>query len=274
MTAPSNHLRPHRRAVLAAGIGALAATPVGAADKTFSLADWTRYEIRLRARLADAGGEAFDESAAREILTLTNAVRARARAGACAWHPGLAATARAHAADLASRRYVEHLSPEGFDPSHRLWLMERRMIGSASENIAYRRASDATTPQQLMTLWRGSPKHWENLLNPRHTHAGFGLVRAEDRTYLVGLYAHPAAALSEPLPFRLSDPATIWRTLQGLPGDLRGGVGTPQGAGAGPRGAEGDTATERRSGVYQLNVRRRLDASTYELIGGPIFVWS
>lgn len=273
MTTPSSLHRPHRRTVLGAGLGALAA-PARAADKPFSLADWTRYETRLRARLADAAGEAFDEAAAREILTLTNSVRARARAAACVWHPGLAETARAHAADLASRRYVEHLSPEGFDPSHRLWLVERRMIGSASENIAYRRASQATTPQQLMTLWRGSPKHWENLLSPKHTHAGFGIVRAEDRTYLVGLYAHPAAALAEPLPFRLSDPATIWRTLQGLPANLRGGVGAPQGAGAGPRGSEDEVASERRSGVYQLNVRRRLDARSYELIGGPIFVWS
>src|SRR5688572_21532215 len=82
---------------------------------------WSHYEARLRARLADAGGGHFDEAAGQAALEATNRARAAAGAPAVVWHDELAQAARAHAADLAQRAYVEHLSPEGFDPSHRFW---------------------------------------------------------------------------------------------------------------------------------------------------------
>jgi len=148
---------------------------------TPAIGTWIMYEARLRARLADAAGGRFDPAAARELLALSNDARSADDRPALQWSPALAETARAHAADLAGRRYVEHLSPEGFDPSHRLGLIGRRTIGSTSENIAYSRGPQPAGSRKLMDLWRKSPRHWENLLDRRHTAAGFGVARLEDR---------------------------------------------------------------------------------------------
>lgn len=256
-----------RRAVLA-GTGALLAAPAWAAPPATDVKPWIAYEARLRARLGDAGGGRFDEPAAREVLSLTNGARGRSGATALQWHAELADTARAHAADLAHRDYVEHLSPETFDPSHRFWLLGRRTVGSPSENIAYHRGSAPASAAQLMNNWQGSAGHWRNLLNARHSHAGYGLVRVRDRAYLVGLYARPLGSLAAPLPFRMNDFADAREAMQGwddLGPDLRPTVGAPQGAGA-------VSPQSPRPWLMQLSLRRQVSAGTVEVIGGPIFV--
>src|SRR5690349_13299081 len=108
-----------RRSLLA-GLGSLVALPALASPAGVGPEAWLAYEARLRARLVDAGGGRFDAVAERRLLDLTNAARASNGAGACLWSDELALTARAHAADLADRGYVEHLAPEGFDPTHRI----------------------------------------------------------------------------------------------------------------------------------------------------------
>jgi hypothetical protein len=183
-----------RRTALAAGLAVFARPAVAddardAAPTAADAAAWGGYEQRLHARLADAGGGRFDEPTARTVLDLTN--KARASPAPAPW-PG---TTNWRGRPGARRRpgqraYVEHLTPEGFDPSHRLWLVGRTTIGSPSENIAYHRGGGApATAASLMGLWRGHPDHWRNVLRPSHTHAAFGLVRRGDRSYLVGLYA-------------------------------------------------------------------------------------
>src|SRR5690349_448240 len=142
-----------RRTTLAAGLAA-AAAPAFARDApeitvvmaardeappASAIDVWSAYEARLRARLADGGGGRFDDAGARAALALANQARAAVRAPALAWHDELAQSARAHAGDLAHSGKVEHLSAEGFDPSHRLWLLGRTTIGSPSENLAYHR---------------------------------------------------------------------------------------------------------------------------------------
>lgn len=251
-----------RRLLFAGGLAA-AGTLAHAAPSIANEKPWVAYEERLRARLSDAAGGRFDLPTAREVLNLTNAARRRAGASRLVWHEGLARTASAHAADLAGRGYVEHLSPEGFDPSHRFWLLDRRTIGSPSENIGYRRASTPATAGELMDAWRGSPPHWRNLLAKKHTHAGFGLVRLGDRAYVVGLYAQPSLTLPAAFPFRPTPESfgSAWRTI---PRELGVGVSTVQGGGW--SGADGAAR------VMQLSHERRIDAKASVLIGGPIYV--
>lgn len=250
----------HRRALLAAG----AALWTGAAGRNTSTSAWVAYEARLSTRLGDAGGGRFDRPTARDLLALTNLARRSAGAMPVAAHDELAATARAHAADLAARAYVEHLSPEGFDPSDRLSLVGRTLLGSTSENIAYHRGPDPAGAPALMKLWRDSPRHWGNLLRDKHTHAGFGVARKGDRVYAVGLYARPDGELAEPVPFRVQSRDEIERALAGRVErvswqPLAGGRGT------------GPDMTP--PGVYQLIAQRRRDARTWDLLPGPIFVW-
>ena len=66
---------PSRRLLLA-GLGGLLATPVAArAIPSAAEEVWLAYEARLRARVADAGGGAFQAASERELLSLTNAAR-------------------------------------------------------------------------------------------------------------------------------------------------------------------------------------------------------
>ena len=262
-----------RRAVLT-GAAALTLPVPAAAGPARSLTGWSDYEARLRARLADAGGGRFDLAAARELADLTNAARAQAGAPACDWDEALAETARAHAADLAGRAYVEHLSPEGFDPSDRLGLLGRATIGSTSENIAYHRGPTQVGADQLMRLWRNSPQHWMNLLRPKHSHAAFGVARRADRVYAVGLYARPDGTLSAPLPFRVATADEVMLSVSDLPADvtalwlddhLRSGLGL--------RFSTGQEFAYTPSGVYRLRLDRRTAGRAYESLWGPIFIW-
>lgn len=260
-----------RRGVVGAGLALVAvrAAAQGARDVAPPASDvetWSAYEARLRRRLADAGGGEFDAAGARALLVLTNAARERSGAARLTWHDELAQAAAAHAADLADRGYLEHVAPEGFDPSHRFWLTGRTTIGSPSENIAYHRGSGPpATPPHLFELWRHSAGHWRNLLRPGHSHAGYGLVRRADRAWLVGLYARPVAALTEPLPFRAHGPQ-IARALASLNGELRARISVPQGSRIG--------AVDGAPPVMQITALRPVETGRFDVIGGPIFLAS
>lgn len=235
-------------------------TVVDAAPAATDVAAWTAYEARLRARLADGR---FDAQGADAALATTNSLRLAAGAPPLTWHAELAETARAHAADLAARRYVEHLSPEGFDPSHRFWLLARTTIGSPSENIAYHRGEGPPAPAgRMVERWRQSPGHWQNVLRASHTHAGYGVVRGPDRVWVVGLFAQPLATLPEPLPFRAREPE-IARAIRATPSALSPRLTVPQGS----RPARLAGATP----VMQLTAVRRI-GGVADIIGGPIFI--
>lgn len=257
-----------RRAFLATGVASLAAFPAASAA---SQAEWLDYEARLRARLTDAGGGVFAAQSAHALLALTNAERLAVGAPPCAWSAELSMVASAHAADLVQRNYLDHVSPEGFDPNHRVGVLARRMIGSASENIAYRRGRTASTPEALMATWRGSPPHLANLLEPDHSHAGFGVAVRGEHAYAVGLYGRPSGELGAPLPFRLSGEAELSQALMRASPHFDGfSIGDP-GDQLGWRAAAGPDH-HLNPGVYQLRPRRRLDARRYEVLWGPIFV--
>ncbi len=239
---------------LAAGFAqsASAATPR-------TLQSWSAYEARLSARLADAGGGAFDAAAASRLLDLSNSARGTFGAGALTLDEALARTARAHAADLAQRAYVEHLSLEGFDPTDRLGLVARRTLGSTSENIAFHSGGARADSERLMATWRASPAHWGNLLRSRYRQAGFGVVRTADRVYAVGLYAQLDGQLPADLPFRV-DQAAVVETLIGQMPDP-------------PRSWLEDQVEPPPSGDRIVRLRlRRLGAPREDSIYGPIFV--
>jgi len=271
-----------RRVTLAAGLAAAALpafakddakdspeiTVVMARDEAPPASDidaWSAYEARLRVRMADGGGGRFDDPGARAVLGLANQARAAAGAPRLAWHEELAQSARAHGGDLAHSGKIEHLSAEGFDPSHRLWLLGRTTIGSPSENLAYHhRPGPAATPATLMDQWRRSPEgHWQNLLRASHTHAAFALLRGPDQALLVGLFCRPVATLPEPLPF-LAHGDEIAEAVRRLDPDLNPRLGPPQGA------RRGTGAPGRR--VMQLSAIRREGPGRGDYVGGPVFL--
>lgn len=261
------------RRTLLAGMGSLAALPAFAAPQAIDAGAWLDYEARLRARLVDAGGGRFDAPKARQLWMLTNGARAANGAPACGWSDELALTARAHAADLADRDYVEHLAPEGFDPTHRIGVLARRMIGSASENIAYRHAPAAPSAEDLMALWRGSERHWLNLLAPAHAQVGFGVVTRGERTYAVGLYAHPDGELAAPLPFKVNGAVDLSGVLEQASPHLESfSLSNPLDVTASRAFGQDAMGSRLTPGVYQLRPRQRLDERRFQILWGPIFV--
>jgi uncharacterized protein YkwD len=262
------------RRLLLAGFGALAATPaLSAVSLGAEAGGLLDYEARLRGRLLDAGGGDFRTATEQQLLALTNNARLAQGVQECVWSEELARAARAHAADLAGRVYVEHLTPEGFDPSHRVALLARRMIGSASENIAYRRSGSPASATDLMETWHRSPPHWSNVLRPRHERVGFGVVARGERTYAVGLYSRPDGELGAPLPFRLGREADLAGALsQASPRFESFDLTNPLDEQAGLRPGDAPSPTRLPPGLYQLRPRRQVDALRYQVLWGPIFV--
>jgi uncharacterized protein YkwD len=257
-----------RRAVLAGGVAAAFSATASASPAAGA---WLRYEARLHARLADAGGGRFDAGLARGLLDLTNRARRAAGVRAVDWHPALAETARAHAADLAQRAYVEHVTPEGFDPTDRLGLLARRLLGTAAENIAYRRGGAPHTAEDLMGVWRKSRPHWTNLLRGRHTHVGYGVARLGERSYAVGLYGAPDGELAADLPFRPRSPAPLLAAMEGL-GDRYMGVWLDDELNDGRRVRV--DAGPLPPGVYRLRIDKRVSGRLYTSLFGPIIAWA
>lgn len=257
----------------------LAAAPISAGLATATAAPpdtpetWIAYEARLRARLLDSGGGYVDEQLAQALLRATNAARAAAGVAPLAPDPELARAAQAHAADMCDRAYVEHLAPEGFDPSHRLGVLARRRIGSAAENIAYSRHVEAVGADHLMGLWRKSPPHWRNLVNPSHALAGVGAVRNGQRTYAVALYGRPAGALGADLPFQLHEEAALVRALaRSSPPVDSFSLTDPTSERLLAAPAPADSPPRLARGVYELRPRRALGLGRVEVLWGPIFV--
>jgi uncharacterized protein YkwD len=100
------------------------------------------------------------------------------------WHPGLAAVARGHSADMLKRQYVEHRSPDGLDVGKRLSRYGIQYL-ACGENIGvvYGAASHSETGiyeihNTFLDQPRGLTNHRGNLLNPVWTHVGVGVAYA------------------------------------------------------------------------------------------------
>ncbi|WP_261994082.1 CAP domain-containing protein [Streptomyces sp. t39] len=103
---------------------------------------------------AGAGGRSTADEYARRVVTLVNAHREQAGCEPLRVDDRLAAAARAHAGDMASRGYYEHRSPEGRDGGDRITAAGYRWSRWA-ENI--HKGPDG--PEAAVTGWLASPTH-------------------------------------------------------------------------------------------------------------------
>lgn len=89
--------------------------------------------------------------------------------------------ARGHACDMAGRGYFSHQRRGGPDLAARLRSNGYR-YRAAAENIAKTGAPD---PNRTAQIWRNSPDHWKNILNPKVTEIGIATASAGGQTYWV-----------------------------------------------------------------------------------------
>lgn len=107
------------------------------------------------------------------------------------WHPGAAAVARRHAADMLNRDYVSHVTPDGVNIGQRL---DRGAVSylACGENIGviYGPASHGTQGiEEIQKAFMNQPRrltnHRGNVLNPVWTHVGIGVAYAPQGQLIV-----------------------------------------------------------------------------------------
>ena len=112
-----------------------------------------------------------------------NGVRAGQHLTQLARRPELDAVARAHSADMASRGYFAHESPEGQNAVHRLGRAQIEGFSLAAENIG---STDRPGPAgEIVTAWLHSPIHRSNLLAPPFNATGIGVARGANGAWIV-----------------------------------------------------------------------------------------
>lgn len=118
--------------------------------------------------------DALRDSFERQMLDLVNAARVSHELDVLSWDQRAAAAARKHSADMASRDYFAHQSPEGTSPFDRM-KAEGIVYSIAAENLAAGNTSAIFAHHSLMN----SPGHRTNILLEDVTHLGVGVSLGE-----------------------------------------------------------------------------------------------
>lgn len=261
-----------RRGLLAGGVLLFGATGVRAAPAE-SGAAWLDYEMRLRARLIDAGGGDFEPDFAQTLLTHANRLRASEGLESYEWDEDLALCARAHAADMAALNYFAHESPEGFKHPQRAALLMRDLCADTAENLAWRQDQRGSTPRQFEELWEGSPGHRKNLLQPNYRSAGYGVVQVGAAIYAAGVYADASIRLARPLPLQVASGQEIGSVLSGASPNIdRLAMTKPFEKPV--WSASPQKIPDLTPGIWQLRPMRAIGAHTFDVLAGPLFVVS
>ena len=151
---------------------------------------------------------------ARRLVELTSERRREADADLepLETDPELLPAARAHALDMLERGYVDHVTPGGLDPSDRVALLHRRLVGGVGENLAEHKGLAAEQLEgqigplavKIMDGLIQSPGHRENILNPDYTHLAIAAVANGERVVVVQLFEARRALLAEQLALHVS----------------------------------------------------------------------
>lgn len=137
-----------------------------------------------------------------QLLEAINVRRDRADVDDVDTRDGLTEAARLHAMDIALRDYIAHRDPEGRTHLDRIRLLDRTgLYGEAGGNIAIVGIDKAAAIDERISA---DEVNYANLTRPGFSHAGVGVVEAEDRLYAVELFARLDGELSEPLPYKVT----------------------------------------------------------------------
>ncbi len=268
----------HRRGLLAGAGGVLAtvalapATGFAQASAVSGAESWIGYDARLRALLDQPPGGGFQTNVEARILAETNRFRGEHALPLLKPHEGLDRVARAAAADMATRNFFDHHSPEGHAPSERVGLLARELCGASGENIAYQEGGDAPTGRTFFEQWRESPGHRENMLRSRYTHAGHGVVTVGERTYAVATFAEEQVRLGAEPPLRLQDDQALSAAMsRAAPAFERFQVSAPDGSAMSSILSVGELGGL-PSGAWRLRPHLPDGERRFLVLWGPIFV--
>lgn len=245
--------------------GCLPAPPARAANPQ----PWLAYEARLRTALANAGAPREDTAAT--LLDLVNRFRTERALRPLRGHTALALAAHAHVADMASRTFFDHDSPEGYGPDDRVGLLARRFCGLSGENLAFHRSARAPSAQAILQGWIDSPGHLKNLQRADYNCVGHAVLRVGARTYAAQVFGGEYARLAADLPLR-ADPRQVGQAIGAAdPPMSQFGVSLP--GQAQPDGPWPVRAPPKLpAGVWRLRPLLAHGRGSYDILWGPIFV--
>jgi uncharacterized protein YkwD len=110
-----------------------------------------------------------------------NAVRAARHLIGLRRLPEIDRVARAHSRDMANRRYLSHVTPEGRNPVDRLHAGGVAGFTLAAENAGMTSRQDPN--REILQGWLHSDVHRRNLYAPPFNATGIGVVQASDGTF-------------------------------------------------------------------------------------------
>ena len=144
-----------------------------------------------------------------EIHRLTNVYRESQSLPPLKARAELQRVARAHSEDMVQRQYFEHNSPEGESPDQRLSRgFSEAVILYSGENLAQHSQDDLDASQlaeTLLQLWKASPDHQPQLVEPAFDALGVGAAQDEKGVvYATQTFAGLLANLTHPLPEHIS----------------------------------------------------------------------
>ena len=131
-----------------------------------------------------------DDNPARRILELTNQDREAHGLQPLRWSNALASAAQAHAERMVYAGYLSHDYPG--EPN----LVERTSRAGAHFQAVAENIATGFSPYGLNNEWMHSPMHRHNILDPRMTALGVGLVERNGTLYAVEDFSDATQALS------------------------------------------------------------------------------
>ncbi|MCX4679381.1 sigma-70 family RNA polymerase sigma factor [Streptomyces sp. NBC_01433] len=109
-------------------------------------------------------------SISEQVTELVNTEREKEGCAPVRGNGLMSTAAQGHSADMATRNYFSHTSPDGTDPGDRLTAAGYRW-STYGENIA----KGQRTPADVMSSWMDSPGHRANILNCSFKEIGVGM---------------------------------------------------------------------------------------------------
>ncbi|WP_128979315.1 sigma-70 family RNA polymerase sigma factor [Streptomyces roseicoloratus] len=186
-------------AVVALGAALLLLVPSGPADRTLAQPSVTPPAAPVATRTmapppspsptpspTPSRTTAPRPSTEEQVTRIVNRHRAAAGCGPLRAEPRLTAVARAFGQDMAERRYLSHIDPEGTDSGTRL-TAEGYSWSAWAENLA----QGQRAPASVVASWMADPPHRANLLDCRYRHTGVAAVPGPDGTIWVQELAAP-----------------------------------------------------------------------------------
>lgn len=135
----------------------------------------------------------------------TNAERAKNNLPPLVYDEGLADMARQHSRNMVAFGFFDHVDHIGRRVDGRKSkLYPQLIVSSIGENLARFYNTDGIyTPQEIVTGWMKSPLHRENILDPRFTHIGVGVINFEGMLLATQNFATPLVKLTSTVPAKI-----------------------------------------------------------------------